>query len=112
MAVASATLMGTLLRAKRGWAEWKIRTSSLDKTTTLPSSSPHSTHQPLNHHTLIGWDLPRGGYIKINFDGSKSSEGAAAGFVLRSWQGGFITAGTQDLTWFSRKKFLSFQPFS
>ena len=91
------SLLGTLLRAKRGWAEWKLRTSSLDKTTTISSSSPHSTHHPLNHHILIGWELPRGGFIKINFDGSKSSEGAAAGFVLRSWQGGFITAGTRFL---------------
>ena len=43
---------------------------------------------------LIRWKLPCGGFIKINFDGSKSAAGAAAGFVLRNWQGGFIKAGS------------------
>jgi len=60
------------------------------------SSTPHPHHFPKGPH-LIGSTLPRGGFIKINFDGSKSIAGAAAGFVLRSWQKGFIKAGSRFL---------------
>ena len=85
--------MGTLLRAKRNWAEWKLRTT--------PSSVPSSTqgshnlpyHSQPSHH--IRWQPLYGGFIKINFDGSKSLAGAAVGFVLRNWKGGFIMAGSR-----------------
>jgi len=87
--------MGTLLRAKRNWAEWMIRTSSSELSSSITSSSSRPTHHSTPH--LIGWTLPRGGFIKINFDGSKSVAGASAGFVIRSWQGGFITAGSRFL---------------
>ena len=85
--------MGTVLRAKRNWAEWKLRTTH----SSVPSSTPGSHNLPSqarsSHH--IRWKLPYGGFIKINFDGSHSSAGAAAGFVLRNWKGGFIMAGSR-----------------
>ena len=37
------------------------------------------------------------GYIKLNFDGTHSSSGAAAGFVIRDWVGRFLQAGTRFL---------------
>jgi len=91
----SISPMGTLLRAKRNWAEWKLGTTSTSSSPT-PCSSPQPHHYPQSLH-LIGWKLPWGGFIKLNFDGTKSTAGAAAGFVLRSWQGGFIKAGTRFL---------------
>jgi len=85
--------MGTLLRAKRIWAEWKLRTSPSPSTSSTSGfRTPTSQTQPSHH---IRWNLPHGGFIKINFDGSHSSAGAAAGFVLRNWQGGFIMAGSR-----------------
>jgi len=85
--------MGTLVRAKRIWAEWKLRTSVFH---------PHSIHLPITPPTpkatqLIGWRSPPGGYIKLNFDGTLSSSGAAAGFVIRDWVGRFLQAGTRFL---------------
>ena len=60
--------MGSLVRAKRIWAEWKFRTSVFH---------PHSIHTPSTPPTpkttqLIGWRSPPGGYIKLNFDGTLS----------------------------------------
>ena len=85
--------MGTFLSAKRTWAEWKLRTTP----SSFPSSTPGSRNLPSqaqpSHH--IRWKLPYGGFIKINFDGSNSSVGAATGFVLRNWKGGFIMAGSR-----------------
>ena len=37
------------------------------------------------------------GFIKINFDGSKSSQGAAGGFIIRNWEGKFIQASAFNL---------------
>ena len=46
----------------------------------------------------IDWvEISIRGYIKINFDGTHSSFGAAAGFVIRDWSGRFIQAGTRFL---------------
>ena len=74
-----------------------VRVSSLVTNSSKPYNSlPHSHQLPKGHH-LIGWTSPRGGYIKINFDGSKSAARAAAGFVIRNWQGGFISAGVRFL---------------
>jgi len=91
------TPMGTLLRAKRNWAEWRIRTSSPLLTPSFSHPHPPHPHQLHQVQQLIGWTVPRGGFIKINFDGTKSVAGAAAGFILRSWKGGFIQAGTRFL---------------
>jgi len=63
---------------------------------TQSHSPPIIRHHPLHLHH-IGWKLPQGGFIKLNFDGTKSAAGAAAGFVLRNWKGGFLTAGTRFL---------------
>ena len=89
--------MGTLLRAKRSWAEWRIRNShsGLSSSTSSPTKSP--VHQTTTASQLIRWKLPSGGVLKLNFDGTKSAAGAAAGFVLRSWTGAFIQAGTRFL---------------
>jgi len=89
--------MGTLLRAKRSWAEWMLRHTSSVTTSSISYSSVTHPHQIPKGLHLIGWPLPRGGYIKINFDGSKSVAGAAVGFVICSWQGGFIKAGSRFL---------------
>jgi len=89
--------MGTLLRAKRSWAEWRIRTSHSGLSSFTSSSSPSQAHQPTSVSRLIRWKLPSGGFLKLNFDGTKSAAGAAAGFVLRSWTGAFIQAGTRFL---------------
>jgi len=89
--------MGTLLRAKRNWAEWKIRNRTvLPPHFTSSTPSPADCHQPQQPH-FIGWQLPPGDFVKLNFDGTRSAAGAAAGFVLRNWQGSFITAGTRFL---------------
>ena len=87
--------MGTLLRAKRSWAEWKLRTSG-SPTTTLPHSSPINFHRS-TYTQPIRWQSPAGGAVKLNCDGTKSSRGTAAGFVLRNWKGSFILAGTRYL---------------
>jgi len=89
--------MGTLLRAKRSWAEWMIRTSSSIPTYSTSSPDPSQPSHHPHSSCFIGWNSPRGGFIKINFDGSKSPAGAAAGFVIRNWQGGFIKAGSRFL---------------
>ena len=91
------TPMGTLLRAKRNWAEWMLHTASSVPTSSLSSITPLHLPQSNRNHSLIRWQLPHGGFIKLNFDGSKSVTGAAAGFVLRSWQGGFIKGGSRFL---------------
>ena len=89
--------MGTLLRAKRSWAEWKLRTSK-----SLTFSSRSSQPYQYNHHLpktiqFIRWQLPTGGGVKINCDGAKSPRGASAGFVIRSWTGRMLLAGTRFL---------------
>jgi len=89
--------MGTLLRAKRSWAEWKLRTSN---SLTFPSRYSQPSH--LNHHPpkiihYIRWKSPAGGDIKINCDGAKSPRGTSAGFIIRSWTGRMILAGTRFL---------------
>lgn len=47
--------------------------------------------------SFISWAKPPGGFIKINFDESKSSSSAARGFVTRSWDGRFLQVGTTNL---------------
>jgi len=89
--------MGTLLRAKRSWAEWKLRTSHPSSSTTSvsPSYLPHNHHHSSNY--FIRWHSPAGGAVKINCDGTKSHRGTSAGFVIRTWKGGFVLAGTRYL---------------
>ena len=84
--------MGVLIRAKRMWAEWtqRYRNSFLSH-----SSSTKSFPYPPSSTRLIGWTNPPDGIIKLNFDGSLSSAGAAAGYVLRNGQGQLLQAGTR-----------------
>lgn len=65
--------IGSLVREKCNWAEWRLRTSSSHP----PSTTPF--HKPTQ---LIGWQSPPGAYIKLNFDGTLSSFGVVARFVL------------------------------
>ena len=85
--------MGSLVRAKRIWTEWSLRTSVFNPI------YPHLCPSPSTPKAtkLIRWQSPPGGYIKINFDGTHSSSGAAAGFIIRDWRGRFIQAGTRFL---------------
>jgi len=39
----------------------------------------------------------QGGFIKINFDESKSSQDVTGGLIIRNWQGKFIQASTFNL---------------
>jgi len=86
--------MITLIRAKKASAEWRIR-----------HKLTHSLHTPFHHHPMsrptktnwVAWRRPPEGYIKINFDGSKSSSLAAGGFILRNWAGDFIQAASFNL---------------
>jgi len=56
-----------------------LQATSSTSTSSISSSTPHDTHPYPQFFHLIGWKLPHGGFIKINFDDSKSIAGAAAG---------------------------------
>ena len=45
----------------------------------------------------IAWRKPQGGFIKINFDGSKSSQGVVGGFIIRNWELKFIQTSAFNL---------------
>jgi len=45
----------------------------------------------------VAWQPPPLGFIKLNFDGSKSSQQAAGGFVIRDWTGRLLQAGACNL---------------
>jgi len=84
----------TLIRAKKATAEWHIRYKF---TQTIQSST--STFSAINRKTTywIAWRRPQGGFIKINFNESKSSQGAVGGFIIRSWEGKFIQTSVFNL---------------
>lgn len=84
----------SLLRAKRASAEWRIRNKlSLPYHPPLPHHSPRSR----SHSKWIMWRKPPGGFVKLNFDGSKSSQGAAGGYLIRDWTGRFLQAASFNL---------------
>ena len=86
--------MNTLLRAKKASAEWHIKHKFTQ------SLHPPSHHQPTSRSKKphwVAWRKPKGGFIKINFDGSKSSSNATGGFILRNWDGEFIQVATFNL---------------
>jgi len=79
--------MAPLIRAKKASAEWRIRhklTLSLHPPIFYPQSSDNKQSY------WVAWRKPQYGFIKVNFDRSKSSNQAAGGFVLRNWEGKFI----------------------
>ena len=84
----------TLIRAKWASAEWRSRhglTNNLHPTyLKLPVSN---RKQP----QWIRWSKPQGGFIKIDFDGSKLSRGAARGFIIRNWDDQFLQASDFNL---------------
>ena len=61
------------------------------------SSLHHHFHPSSKPISLISWAKLPGAFIKINFDGSKSSSSSAGGFVIRSWDGRFLRAVTTNL---------------
>jgi len=83
-----------LIRAKKVSVEWSIRhrfTQTFHPSNpNLPASNRKKTH-------WVAWRKPRGGFIKINFDGSKSSQGTVGDFIIRNWEGKFIQVATFKL---------------
>ena len=61
------------------------------------SSFHHHSHPAPKPSFFISWAKLPGGFIKINFDGSKSSSSAAATFVIRDWIGRFLQGGNTNL---------------
>jgi len=45
----------------------------------------------------VAWKKPPEGFIRINFDGSKSFHQALDGYVIRNWTGQLIQAGAFNL---------------
>ena len=78
-----------LIRAKKVSIEWRIR-----RKLTHPLHSPNSNQSVVNSKKThwVAWRRSQGGSIKINFDGSKTLQGAPGGFILRNWEKGFIQA--------------------
>ena len=76
---ALANSMGVLICAKRNWAVWKQ--CHWNPLLCPPSSSMHLP-TPLGSIRFIGWAPPPDGAIKLNFNGSLSPTGAAAGYLL------------------------------
>ena len=80
----------TLIRAKKASSEWRIRhklTQSIQPPT-QPPSSPNTKRL-----FEIAWKKPPKGFIKVNFDGFKSSHHAAGRYALRDWTGHLVQAG-------------------
>ena len=79
----------TLIRAKQANAEWRIRHK-----VTHNFHPPNPKHSAFSHKMKTTywatWRKPQGGFVKINFEGSKSSQGAEGGFIIRNWDGKFI----------------------
>ena len=77
-----------LIRAKKASTEWHIRY----KLTQL--FHPNSNQSVVKHKKTywIAWKRPQGKSIKVNYDDSKSSQGATRGFIIRNQEGKFIQA--------------------
>jgi len=84
----------TLIRAKQASAEWRIRHKLTHNIHFLSPKFSSFSHKQTH---WVAWRKPHGRFIKINFDGSKSSQGAAGGFIIRNWDGKFIQASVFNL---------------
>jgi len=83
-----------LIRAKRASAEWRI----LHKPThSIHSSTPLSSASNPKKTFWIAWKKPAEGFIKVNFNGSKSSQHAVGGYIIRNGIGHLIQAGAFNL---------------
>ena len=84
-------LESTLIRAKKANAEWRIRYKL-----TIPLQTPIPNQSGGNRKKIhwVAWRKPQRGCIKINFDGSKTLQAAAEGFLLRNWEARFIQAAS------------------
>ena len=83
-----------MIRAKKASAEWHIRhkpTQSIQ-----PPNPPLSSRNP-KQLVGIAWKKPPERFIKVNFDGSKSSQHAVGGYVIRDWTCHLIQAEAFDL---------------
>ena len=87
--------IGTILRVKKNWVERKARIFFFDLEASL--SSHHQPHLRPNRTHYISWAKPLEGFIKINFDKSKSSSPVTEGFVVQSWDRRFLQAKTFNL---------------
>ena len=81
----------TLIRAQKANVEWRIR---YKLTSPLHTPIPNQSGGSRKKTHWVAWRKPQGGSIKINFDGSKTLQGAAGGFILRNWEGRFIQAAS------------------
>jgi len=84
----------TLTRAKQASAEWRIR-HKLTHNIHPPKPKFSAFSHKQNH--WVAWRKSQGGFIEINFDDSKSSQGAVGGFIIRNWDGKFIQTSAFNL---------------
>jgi len=88
----------TLIRAEKASAEWRIRHKL---TNNIHPPNPNLLTFSRKQIHWVAWRKPLGWFIKINFDGFKSSQGSAGGFIIRSWDGKL--SKFWHLTWVRRQ---------
>jgi len=79
-------LRNTLIRAKRVNKKWRIRHKLTQTIHPLGPNLPTFNHKKI--HSVA--QRKRGRFIKVNFNGSKLSQGATRDFIIRNWEGKFI----------------------
>ena len=80
-----------LIRAKKAYTEWRIRTCMSDELSQRgPTSSPSKKLQ------LVRWPPPPPGFIKNNFDGSLIRLTATGGYIPWDWIGKVIKTGAAN----------------
>ena len=84
----------TLSRAKKPSTEWRMR-HNLTHTLHAPNHKFSAANHKKSH--WVAWRKPQRGSIKINFDVSKTSQGAVGGFIIRYWSGWFIQIAAFNL---------------
>jgi len=81
--------IGAILRVE--WRETKI--FDLD----MSSSFHQHCYFTSEHSSFFRWVKLLGGFIKVNFDGFKSSTIIAGGFIIRNWDERFFQASPSNL---------------
>ena len=82
-----------LIIAQKVCVEWHIRYKLIQ--TNHPPTPTHSPNLKKTH--LISWKKPLQGFIKINFNESKTTRGETEGYIIRNWEGRFIQATAFNL---------------
>ena len=86
-----------LVSAKKGFAEWRIRSSlSMDDYFTRAPSTSYPAES-----IFVRWFPPQPGIVKLNFDGSCLNSVAAGEFILRDWTGKILKVGAANYGWAS-----------